>query len=84
MKSLVNYRLIIPFADLVIFRMWKGTEITKELHLDAGDRPPSFSFDRYDIAAAMGVHIIPIRAQYSMKLHSDVPLDRFHGSNECL
>lgn len=80
----LNYRLIIPFADWVIFRMWKGTEITRELHLDAGGRGPSFSFDKYDMAATMGVHIIPIRAQYSMKLQSDVPLDRFPASNECL
>jgi len=79
----LNYRLIIPFADWVIYRMWKGREITEDLHLDMGGRGPSFSFDRYDMAAMAGVHIIPIRAQYAMKLHSDVPIDRFPGSNSC-
>jgi len=79
----LNYRLIIPFADWVIFRMWKGKEITKELHLDAGGRGPGFSLDKYDMAAMAGVHIIPIRAQYAMKLHSDVPLDRFPTGNDC-
>jgi hypothetical protein len=80
----LNYRLIIPFADWVIFRMWKGKEITRELHLDTGGRLSGISVDKYDTAAAQGVHIIPIRAQYAMKLHSDVPLDRFPASNMCL
>jgi hypothetical protein len=79
----LNYRLIIPFADWVIYRMWKGKEISKELHLDMGGRGPSFSFDKYEIAAMAGVHIIPIRAQYAMKLHSDVPIDRFPKGNDC-
>ncbi len=79
----LNYRLIIPFADWVIFRMWKGREITEELHLDMGGRGPNFSFDKYDMAAMTGVHIIPIRAQYAMKLHSDVPIDRFPTGNNC-
>jgi len=82
-ELLFNYRLIIPFADWVIYRMWKGKEITKDLHLDMGGRLPGISFDRYEMAAMAGVHIIPIVAQYSMKLHSDVPIKSFPKSNEC-
>jgi hypothetical protein len=82
-ELILNYRLIIPFADWVIYRMWRGQEITKELHLDMGGRVPGISFDKYEMAANAGVHIIPIVAQYSMKLHSDVHIDSFPKSNEC-
>jgi hypothetical protein len=82
-ELVLNYRLIIPFADWVIYRMWKGKEITKELHLDMGGRLPSFSFDKYEMAAMAGVHIIPIVAQYSMKLHSEARLNDFPKSNKC-
>ena len=79
----LNYRLIIPFADWVIYRMWKGRAISEDLHLDMGGHGPGFSFDKYEMAAMVGVHIIPIRAQYAMKLHSDVPIDRFPKGNDC-
>jgi len=82
-ELVLNYRLIIPFADWVIYRMWKGKEISEDLHLDMGGRPPAVSFDKYEMAAMSGVHIIPIVAQYSMKLHSDVPINSFPNSNEC-
>jgi hypothetical protein len=78
----LNYRMIIPFADWVIFRMWKGWAITEELHLGEGGF--SWDFDRYTMAQSAGVHILPIRAQYAMKLQSDVPLDNFPTSSECI
>lgn len=76
-RTVLNYRLFIPFANWVIYRMWRGKKITKELRLDSRDFVmPGINFDRYELAANMGVYVVPIESFYSMKLHSDVPLDR--------
>ncbi len=72
----INYRMVIPFADWVIFRMARGRNLIKELRLQSTqnliDVPGG---DQYGAAALAGVHILPIRAQYAMKLHSDVDFD---------
>ncbi len=74
----MNYRLIIPFADWVIHRMWRGEKILEELHLDARNIPiPNTNVPAMiRAAAARGVFIIPIRTHYSMKLHSDMLKDK--------
>jgi hypothetical protein len=81
-RLVLNYRLIIPFANWVIHRMWRGERITKELRLDARRLalPNSSVATKYRTAAAQGVFVIPIEAYYSMKMHSDIPLDRLPQS----
>jgi len=83
----LNYRMIIPFADWVIYRMTRGWQMVKEMRLGEGSPLGGGGGDwaKYD-AAAMGakVFIIPIRVQYSMKMHSDVPLDYLPDSSECM
>lgn len=80
----LNYRMIIPFADWVIYHMYRGWKFTKDLHLGEGEKDASAA-DKYDSAALNDkVYIIPIPAHYAMKMHSDAKLDNFPSSNECL
>jgi len=80
----LNYRLVIPFADWVIHRMWLNKDITDVLRVDQS-RSGMPKIDRYSlIADTMGVYIVPIRAQYSMKLMSDAKIDKFPQSNDCV
>jgi hypothetical protein len=79
--------MIIPFVDWVIYYMFRGWKYTEDLHLGIGGDDAVASggeFAEYD-QAALGhdVYIMPIRAQYAMKLMSDVPLNNFPNENEC-
>lgn len=91
-RLVLNYRMFVPFANWVIHRMWRGEKITKELHLDSRrfamlQNKSSFVDDYTKIVAAAklrGVFILPIKVYYSMKLHSDVPVDVLpSNSNVC-
>jgi hypothetical protein len=82
----LNYRLVIPFADYVIHNMWLGKKVTADnvLRLDSQQFAVG-SFNKYRIAAtAAKIYVIPIRAQYTMKLMSDVNVDLFPDENECV
>jgi len=80
----LNYRLVIPFADYVIHRMWLNKDITDVLRVDQ-NRSGMPKFDKYSMAADMfGVYIVPIRAHYSAKLMSDAKIDKFPQSNDCV
>ncbi len=81
----MNYRLVIPFADWVFWRMARGRNLIRELRLQKKQNIVDIGkFDKYRLAAEMGVYILPIRAQYSMKMQSDVALDTFPTDNECV
>jgi hypothetical protein len=84
----LNYRMIIPFANWIIYNMWRGKRIAESLRLQSkSSGSGSSSSDDpnaiYDQAANEGVYIIPIRAHYSMPLHSDVYTRDFSRRNEC-
>jgi len=84
----LNYRLVIPFADWVIHRAWLGKDLSADdanvLRLDSRNFAMP-SMNRYSlIADTMGVYIVPIRAQYSMKLMSDAKIDKFPQQNNCV
>ncbi|MBW2702199.1 MAG: pilus assembly protein [Deltaproteobacteria bacterium] len=89
-EIILNYRLVIPFADAVIYRMWKGRGLAESLRLDSRteiekNAAELQNVDEYDTQAAipLRIFIIPIRAQYAMRLQSDVKVDRLPDSNEC-
>ena len=90
-EIVLNYHMVIPFADAVIYRMWKGKSLTETLRLDSrsklqktlGDATALTNFDAYDAAAAMRIFILPIRAQYAMRLQSDVKVEALPTSNAC-
>ena len=88
-EIVLNYRLIVPFADAVIYRMWKGRGLAESLRLDSRsetqkDAAELLNVDAYDGPAAIGIYIMPIRAQYAMRLQSDVKVERLPNSNECI
>ena len=75
-RLIMNYPLVIPFANWVIFRMWSGQRIPSVLRLDSRRIAiPDMTKINYMVAAAAGAYLIPIQAHYSMKLHSDLPVD---------
>jgi len=81
----LNYRLVIPFADWVIYRMARGRNMVEELRLGKNGMMPDIpNMDKYGMAHQMGVSILPIRAQYSMKMHSDILLDTLPDENACI
>ncbi len=81
----VNYRLVIPFADWVFWRMARGRNLVKELRLQTKQSLIDIGkFDKYRMAAEMGVFILPIRAQYSMKMQSDAQIDKLPTENKCV
>ncbi len=82
-ELLINYRMVIPFADWVIFRMAFGQDLVKELRLQSRENLIGSVPLEYAAAEAQGVHALPIRAQYAMKLHSDVRLEDLPTENNC-
>jgi hypothetical protein len=82
----MNYRLVVPFADWVIWNMVHGRDIVKELRLKTEglipDMPHS-SGAMYEAAAVQDIYILPIRAQYAMKMHSDMKYDDLPNQNNC-
>lgn len=82
----MNYRLVIPFADWVIWNMVHGRDIVKELRLkNEGLIPdmPNSDGALYEAAAAQDIYVLPIRAQYAMKMHSDIAYDDLPDENVC-
>lgn len=82
-QLILNYRMIIPFADWVIYYMYRGWRTSRELHLGTVNTP-ALPANAYDLAAMNNkVYIIPIKSQYAMKMHSDIPYDHLPDDNEC-
>ncbi|QDE88470.1 hypothetical protein BHS06_05535 [Myxococcus xanthus] len=88
-----NYRMIIPFADWVIYQSTRGRELQKELRMYRKPTDPKKQGDKPDRteslleqAAAQKVYITPIRATYTMRMQSNFFLNRaaLPGSNECV
>lgn len=67
----LNYRMVIPFANAVIYRMWQGEQLPYNLHLGKGSAAAIDSDTTRFMCAEAGVYVIPLLAQYSMKMHSD-------------
>ncbi|NMO22360.1 pilus assembly protein [Pyxidicoccus fallax] len=88
-----NYRMVIPFADWVIYQAARGREIPSVLRMPKkpapapNKEPPGGKADgTYESAAQQGVYIMPIRATYNMRMQSNFYLNK-HGlpeKNECL
>ncbi|QSQ20080.1 pilus assembly protein [Pyxidicoccus parkwayensis] len=92
-----NYRMIIPFADWVIYHAARGREIADVIRMGkpkaaeqarlAGRKFASagVSESAYDDAAAQDVYIMPIRATYTMRMQSNYYLNTnsLPERNEC-
>jgi hypothetical protein len=81
----LHYRMFIPFANQIIFRIWHGGQIATPLRLMKNwkeDNKQEIQ-DEYTQPAANGIYIIPIPVQYAMRLQSDVQLDVLPTQNLC-
>lgn len=85
-----NYRMLIPFADWVIYQSMRGRKMTSVLRMQSkapeGDFDPDRSEALLEAAAANRIYISPIRATYTMRMQSNFFLTRaaLPGSNECV
>ncbi|QSQ18344.1 pilus assembly protein [Myxococcus landrumensis] len=94
----LNYRLVIPFADWVIYQAARGREIPMQLRMGkikaqeqaktSGRRFGGAATGEgpYESAAGQGVYIMPIRATYTMRMQSNFYLgnNALPGSNACV
>ncbi|RKH56448.1 TadE/TadG family type IV pilus assembly protein [Corallococcus aberystwythensis] len=84
-----NYRLPIPFADVVIYNIARGLEIPWVLRLGKTSSRREFVNGRmsaYDSAAGNKIYILPIRATYNMRMHSNFYLTQkaLPEDNQCI
>jgi len=86
-----NYRMIIPFADWVIYQSARSRELPMVMRMRGKEPPPEDPhLDRneshYERAAAQRIYIAPIRATYTMRMQSNFFLNRaaLPGSNACV
>ncbi|MCY1044241.1 pilus assembly protein [Corallococcus sp. bb12-1] len=89
-----NYRLPIPFADMVIYNIARAKKMPPVLRLGngkdkteyVGDREMLGSAAQYDAAAQNSTYILPIRATYTMRMQSNFYLgaNPLPASNECV
>ncbi|MCP3104573.1 pilus assembly protein [Myxococcus sp. K15C18031901] len=83
----LNYRLVIPFADWVIYQSARAREIPMMLRMgkvksEEQDKVKRRKFggaatgeSPYESAAGKGVYIMPIRATYNMRMQSAIYLN---------
>lgn len=86
-----NYRMVIPFADVVIYNIARAKELPFVLRLGKEDDPSQKAFlekdmNAYDAAAGQKVYVVPIRATYTMRMQSNLYLgkNKLPESNTCL
>ena len=84
-----NYRLPIPFADMVIYNIARGRNLPYVLRLGNDGARDEFMVKKmaqYDAAADNKLYILPIRATYIMRMHSNLYLTQkaLPEDNECI
>lgn len=90
-----NYTLPIPFADMVVYAMAMGKEVTSALRVTDGsfesqtDRQlrrirRAAAVSKYVAAGELGFYILPIRASYSMRMQSNVYAGNLPDDNNCV
>lgn len=79
----INLPMIIPFANMVIFSFWRGANALPFVNRKPTAPVADAAVDGYDRARQAGVYVLPIRAQYAMKMHSDFPLSALPAGTNC-
>ncbi len=91
-QVLFNYRMPIPFANDVIARIALAQEINRALMLDNVDvglprelNDRVWNFIAQLLAALQNrEYVLPIRANYSMRMMSNIHMDNLPDRNECV
>lgn len=82
-----NYRMPIPFANWVIHAIAFRRDIPLVLRMSDSKMktPPNYgpSNALYMTAAENGTYVLPIRAAYTMRMHSNVYAKELPSSNSC-
>jgi hypothetical protein len=89
-----HYPLFIPFADMLIYSISRGQEAARAVVFrdvvrmgteGAGVQGPRGSQTRIQELESGGTpYVVPIRANYALRLQSDVPLNRLPTSDGCV
>ncbi|MBZ4397637.1 TadE/TadG family type IV pilus assembly protein [Myxococcus sp. AS-1-15] len=94
----LNYRLVVPFADWVIYKAARGREVPMLMRMGKmkAEEQSKTSTRRfggaatgegpYESAASQGIYIMPIRTTYTMRMQSNLYLgaNALPASNACL
>jgi hypothetical protein len=85
-----NYRMPIPFANMVIHRASRNRELPYVLRLNNQGPTQSMVGERIDlysrIADGTGVYVLPIRATYTMRMQSNLYVNQapLPDDNQCV
>jgi hypothetical protein len=88
-----NYRMVIPFADMMLYYVFTGQERAEEMRVfRLGTEQTQHSASRdltfYNQLASQGVYVFPIRSNFAMRMHSNLfPTTSGHElpqSNDCI
>ncbi len=87
-QVLLNYRMVIPFANMVIWHITRGTENAEMLRISRlGPKQLKANNNlagEYESAANQHIYLMPIRANWNMRMQSNF-LSKFPlpNQNEC-
>lgn len=81
-----NYRLPIPFANMVVHLIARGQERATLLNvLRMGKEASVPKNDKYtEVAEAEKIYILPIRASYTMRMQSNLHTEPLPTQNQCV
>lgn len=78
----LNYRMPIPFANWVLWYIARGQAITTQLRMGKSGLSQLAS-DDYTTLANQQVYVSPIRANYTMRMQSNLYVSELPDKNEC-
>ncbi len=80
-----NYRMPIPFANWIIYRIAAGQELAANLRMGNHSGASGFTGE-YPFLASVGTYVLPIRASYTMRMQSNLYVSKapIPESNQCV
>jgi len=89
----LNYRMMIPFADMVLWYMFREPVDAQQqrdvLYRDVlrmnGEKEPQQNVDEtIRQLASQRIYVVPIRANYALRMQSDLVVSRLPTQNRCV
>lgn len=82
-QILFNYRMPIPFASWMFHAIASGRAVSSAVFRGAPENAAATRFLAYQDLADQGVYVLPIRANYTMRMQSNLFRSRLPDENEC-
>ena len=84
-----NHRLVIPFANWIIYQIFRGRKVMEELRLNQKANPLEALMDKIptsilDVAAGMGIYFLPMYANYAFRMQSNFKIDDLPEEETCI